>query len=149
MAGPGNISYRPVRAIGLLLAFQVVCLAGLGAHEFLQVDWRGAGIEAMPRSRQVIEAVTLVLFVPPAVMTLMSALSFLLLRRKGWLLAAISQGLSLGVCLWLYSQTQPWYVYPIMAYCILMILYLNSQDVRVVFHAQWRTSTPQEPGGSA
>ena len=51
MAGPGNISYRPMRAIGLLLAFQVVCLAGLGAHEFLQVDWRGVGIEAMPRSR--------------------------------------------------------------------------------------------------
>jgi len=37
------------------------------------------------------------------------------------------------VCLWLYSLFQPGYVYPIMAYCILMILYLNSQDVRMVF----------------
>jgi hypothetical protein len=74
----------------------------------------------------------------------MSALSFLLLRRKGWLLAAISQGLSLGVCLWLYSQTQPWYVYPIMAYCILMILYLNSQDVRVMFHPR-RAPSHGEP----
>ena len=135
-----------MRAIGLLLAFQVVCLVGLGAHEFLQVDWRQIGAEEP--SQQVIEALTLTLFVPPAVMTLMSALSFLLLRRKGWLLAAISQGLSLGVCLWLYSQTQPWYVYPIMAYCILMILYLNSQDVRVVFHLR-RASTQQEPGGAA
>jgi hypothetical protein len=152
VAGPGNISYRPVRAIGLLLAFQVLCLAGLGAHESSQVAWRQIDwLRAVPEasSRQVIEAVALILFVPPAVMTLMSALSFLLLRRKGWLLAAISQGLSLGICLWLYSQIQPWYVYPIMAYCILMILYLNSQDVRVVFHAQWRTSTQQEPGGSA
>jgi hypothetical protein len=152
VAGPGNISYRPVRAIGLLLAFQVLCLAGLGTHEFLQVAWRQIDwLRAVPEasSRQVIEAVALVLFVPPAVMTLMSALSFLLLRRKGWLLAAISQGLSLGICLWLYSQIQPWYVYPIMAYCILMILYLNSQDVRIVFHAQWHTSTQQEPGGSA
>ena len=147
MAGPGNISYRPVRAIGLLLAFQVLCVAGLGAHEFLQVDWRGVG----PRttlSRQMIEALTLTLFVPPAVMTLISALGFLLLRRRGWLLAAISQGLSLGVCLWLYSQTQPWYVYPIMAYCILMILYLNSHDVRVVFHPR-RASTQREPGDAA
>lgn len=147
MAGSGNISYRPVRAIGLLLAFQVVCLAGLGAHEALQVDWRGVGIETTP-SRQVIEAVTLALFVPPAVMTLMSALGFLLLRRRGWLLAAISQGLSLGICLWLYSQFQPWYVYPIMAYCVLMILYLNSQDVRVVFHPR-RGAAKQEPGGAA
>ncbi len=143
MAGPGNISYRPVRAIGLLLVLQVVCLAGLGAHEALQVDWRQLGPGEPPR--QAIEALTLVLFVPPAVMTLMSALSFLLLRRRGWLLAAISQGLSLGVCLWLYSEARPWYVYPIMAYCILIILYLNSRDVRVVFHPR-RT---QEPGGAA
>jgi len=146
VAGAANTSYRPVRAIGLLLAFQVVCLVGLGAHEFLQVDWRQIGAEEP--SQQVIEALTLTLFVPPAVMTLISALSFLLLRRKGWLLAAISQGLSLGVCLWLYSQTQPWYVYPLMAYCILMILYLNSQDVRVVFHVR-RTTRQQEPGGAA
>ena len=147
MAGSGNISYRPVRAIGLLLAFQVLCLAALGAHEALQVDWRAVSTETAP-SRQVIEAVTLALFIPPAVMTLMSALGFLLLRRRGWLLAAISQGLSLGVCLWLYSQFQPWYVYPIMAYCILMILYLNSQDVRVVFHPR-RGVARHEPGGAA
>ena len=51
----------------------------------------------------------------------------------GFRLAAIAQGMSLAVCLWLYSWFQPGYVYPIMAYCILMILYLNSQDVRMVF----------------
>ena len=60
-------------------------------------------------------------------------MSFLVLRRKGWLLAAIAQGLSLGCLLWLYTLFQPGYVYPIMAYCVLMILYLNSHDVRVVF----------------
>ena len=67
------------------------------------------------------------------VLTLLSGFSFLLLRRKGWLLAAIAQGLSLAVCLWLYTLFQPGYVYPVMAYCILMVLYLNSHDVRVVF----------------
>jgi hypothetical protein len=152
VAGPGNISYRPVRAIGLLLALQVVCLAGLGLHEVLQVDWRQVEPQRVvldaSSSRQVIEAVALALFVPSAAMTLMSALGFLLLRRRGWLLAAISQGLSLGVCLWLYTEFEPWYAYPIMAYCVLMILYLNSHDVRVVFHAHWRTSA-QKPGGPA
>jgi hypothetical protein len=151
LAGPGNISYRPVRAIGLLLAFQVVCLAGLGVHEVLQVDWRQVDPQRIvldASSRQAIEAVALALFVPSAVLTLMAALGFLLLRRRGWLLAAISQGLSLGICLWLYTEIEPWYVYPIMAYCVLMILYLNSHDVRVVFHAQWRTSA-QQPGGPA
>ena len=132
MAGNVNITYRPVRAIGVLLLLEVLGLAGLGVYEFAQVDWQQLSPGAP--QQQAIEVLALLLFVPPAVMTLLSALSFLLLRRRGWLLAAIAQGLSLGICLWLYSEFQPAYVYPIMAYCVLMILYLNSQEVRVLFH---------------
>jgi hypothetical protein len=132
VAGNVNITYRPVRAIGVLLLLEVLGLAGLGVYEFAQVDWQQLSPGAP--QQQAIEVLALLLFVPPAVMTLLSALSFLLLRRRGWLLAAIAQGLNLGICLWLYSEFQPGYVYPIMAYCILMILYLNSQEVRVLFH---------------
>ena len=138
-------SYRPVRMIGLLLILEVVGVVGLGAYEFLQVDWRRVRFEEEP-SRQVIEAAAFVFFAPPVVLTLLSALSFLLLRRRGWLLAAIAQGLSVAVCLWLYSAFQPGYVYPIMAYCVLMILYLNSNDVRVVFHPR-RDAAKQASGG--
>jgi hypothetical protein len=74
----------------------------------------------------------------------MSGLSFLVMRRRGWLLAAIAQGLSLAVSLWLYSWFQPGYVYPIMAYCVLMILYLNSHDVRVVFLSRQAPEAPVE-----
>src|SRR5918997_2845939 len=147
MAGPGDVSYRPIRVIGLLLVLQLAGLAGLGAYEFVQVDWRGFRLDATP-PQQVIEVLAFALFVPSAVMTLLSALSFLLLRRKGWLLAAIGQGLGLAVCLWLYSQFQPWYVYPIMAYCTIMILYLNSQDVRTMFHLR-RPPAKAKPGGIA
>jgi small-conductance mechanosensitive channel len=97
----------------------------------LQVDWRGINLRSP--QHQAVEVAVFALFVPSAVLTLLSALSFLFLQRRGWLLAAIAQGLSLAVCLWLYSLFQPGYVYPIMAYCILMILYLNSQEVRMVF----------------
>jgi hypothetical protein len=145
MAGPDDISNRPIRVIGLLLILQLVGLAGLGAYEFLQVDWRGFRLDATPPP-QVIEVLAFALFVPPAVLTLLSALSFLLLRRKGWLLAAIGQGLSVAACLWLYSELQPWYVYPIMAYCTLMILYLNSHDVRMMFHPRRDAA---KPGGAA
>jgi hypothetical protein len=133
MAGPHNISYRPIRVIGLLLILQVIGLAGLGAYELAQVDWQRVQAETS-LSQRAIEVLAFALFVPSAVMTLLSALSFLLLRRRGWLMAAIGQGLSLGVCLWLYSELQPWYVYPVMAYCVVMILYLNSQDVRTIFY---------------
>jgi hypothetical protein len=145
MAGSDDISYRPIKVVGLLLIVQVIGLAGLGAYEFAQVDWQRVQAEASP-PRQVLEVLAFVLFAPSAVMTLLSALSFLLLRRKGWLLAAIGQGLSLGVCIWLYSELQPWYVYPVMAYCVVMILYLNSQDVRMLFHPR---RGPARPGGAS
>src|SRR5215216_4888289 len=99
MAGQVNISYRPVRAIGVLLILEVLGLAGLGVYEFAQVDWQQLDPGA-PQQRA-IEVLALLLFVPPAVMTLLAALSFLMLRRRGWLLAAIAQGLSLAICLWL------------------------------------------------
>ena len=127
------------------MVLQVIGLAGLAAYELLQVDLQRLRPE-VPSSQPVLEVLTLVLFVPSAVMTLISALSFLLLRRRGWLLAAIGQGLGVAVCLWLYSELQPWYVYPIMAYCTLMILYLNSHDVRMMFHPR-RDAT--KPGGAA
>jgi hypothetical protein len=147
MAGPDNISYRPVRAIGLLLILQVLGLAGLGVYEFAQVDWQRVQAEASP-PRQVLEVLAFALFVPPAAMTLLSALSFLFLRRRGWLLAAIGQGLILAICLWLYSELQPWYVYPVMAFCVVMILYLNSQDVRTIFHPR-RVPAKAKSGGTA
>jgi hypothetical protein len=128
-----EVSYRPIRAVGLLLIVQLIGLAALGAYEVSQVDWRRVQTDATP-PQQVLEVLAFALFAPSAVLTLLSALSFLLLRRRGWLLAAIGQGLSVAVCLWLYSELQPWYVYPIMAYCVVMILYLNSQDVRTMFH---------------
>jgi hypothetical protein len=138
---PAEISYRPIRVIGGLLVLEVIGLAVLSAYEFTQVDWRSVRLDATP-PQQVIEVLAFALFLPSAVLTLLSALSFLLLRRKGWLLAAIGQGLSVAVCLWLYSTLQPWYVYPIMAYCVLMVLYLNSRDVRMTFHPRREAAKP-------
>jgi hypothetical protein len=117
--------------IGVLLILEVIGLVVLGGYEFLQVYWRGS--ELRSPQHQAVEVAVFALFIPSAVLTLLSALSFLFLQNRGWLLAAIGQGLSLAVCLWLYSLFQPGYVYPIMAYCILMILYLNSQNVRMAF----------------
>ncbi len=145
MAGPDDVTSRPIQVIGLLLILQVIGLIGLGAYEFVQVEWQRIQLDATPPP-QAIEVLAFVLFAPSAVLTLLSALSFLLLRRKGWILAALGQGLCLAVCLWLYSQLQPWYVYPIMAYCTLMILYLNSHDVRTMFHPR---REPAKPGGPA
>jgi hypothetical protein len=128
---PDKAAYRTVKLIGVLLILEVIGLVLIGAREFSQVYWKG--LELGSRQYEVAEVAVYALFVPSGILTLMSAMSFLFMRRKGWLLAAIAQGLSLAVSLWLYSWFQPGYVYPIMAYCVLMILYLNSNDVRLVF----------------
>ncbi len=142
---PVELSYRPIRVVGVLLILQLVGLACLAAYEFTHLDLQRLRLDATP-SRQVIEVLAFALFVPSAVLTLLSALSFLLLRRKGWVLAALGQGLNVAICLWLYTELQPWYVYPVMAYCTLMILYLNSRDVRARLHPRREGS---EPGGVA
>ncbi|MGI8911361.1 MAG: hypothetical protein ACR2JR_12540 [Rubrobacteraceae bacterium] len=128
--------YRPVRLIGLLLILETVGLVGILGLEFSQVNWWIQVQELPELSRQEVEALTTVLLVPTAVLSFLAALSLLILARRGWLLAAVSQGLGLGVCLWLYSETEPEpvYVYPIMVYCIFIVLYLNSRTVRALFH---------------
>jgi hypothetical protein len=77
-----------------------------------------------------------IFFLPPAVLLLLSGLSFVLLRRRGWLLASVGQGVVLLACLFFYPDPRPGFAYPIIAYCILMVLYLNSQGVRTVFHSK-------------
>ena len=128
---PNKAAYRTVKLIGLLLILEIIGLVAIGGFEFFQIHWRGLNLEGSRHND--VEIAVYALFVPSGILTLMSAFSFLFMRRRGWLLAAIAQGLSLAVSLWLYSWFQPPYVYPIMAYCVLMILYLNSHDVRVVF----------------
>jgi hypothetical protein len=139
---PDKAAYRTVKVIGVLLILEVIGLVFIGAFEFWNFRWGGLDLEG--RQHDGVEVAVYALFVPSGVLTLMSALSFLFMRRRGWLLAAIAQGLSLAVSLWLYSWFQPNYVYPIMAYCILMILYLNSNDVRVVFLPRRDTETSYE-----
>jgi hypothetical protein len=157
MMKPDNTSSRPIRIVGLLLILQAIGLVGLIAYGLLQVDWQqvrsdaqqqGSGLEIQLDSSQeqegpVLEAAraigAAVLFLPSIVLAILGALGFLLFSRRGWLLASLAQTLSLGACMELYYESfweNPGFIYPVMVYCILMILYLNSSEVRVVFHSR-------------
>lgn len=158
---PDKTSSRPIRAVGLLLILQAIGLVGLIAYGLLQVDWQqvrsdsqqqGLELEIQLDSSQQqqegeeesgLEAaraiVAAILFLPSIVLAILGALGFLIFSRRGWLLASLAQTLSLGACMELYYDSvweKPGFVYPVMLYCILMILYLNSSAVRVVFHSR-------------
>lgn len=155
---PDKTSSRPIRAVGLLLILQAIGLVGLLAYGLLQVDWQqvrsdsqqGLEVEIQPDSSQqegeeesgLVAARAIgaaILFLPSIVLAILGALGFLIFSRRGWLLASLAQTLSLGACMELYYGSvweKPGFVYPVMLYCVLMILYLNSSEVRVVFHSR-------------
>lgn len=137
--------YRQTRVLGVLLVLQVVALVGLGVHLLGKVDWdrlqtlSNEQVQTLPKGleQQLEQAILFVLFfLPPTILLLLAGLGFVLLRRRGWLLASIAQALILLACLFFYPDPRPTFTYPIIAYCILMVLYLNSQGVRAVFHSR-------------
>ena len=120
-------------------------MVGFGVWLISTIDWDRiltlANEQAQnlpkPLERQLEQAILYVIyFLAPAILLLLAGLGFVLLRRRGWMLASVAQAIILLVCLFFYTDPRPWFVYPIIAYCILMILYLNSQGVRAVVHSR-------------
>jgi MFS family permease len=134
--------------LGVLLILQVMGMVGIGIWLFSTIDWDRILTFAdgqthlegdLPKSleRQLEQAILYAIyFLAPAILLLLAGLGFVLLRRRGWMLASVAQAICLLVCLFSYTDPRPWFAYPIIAYCILMILYLNSQGVRVVVHSR-------------
>jgi hypothetical protein len=121
---------------------------GLGVYFFGRIDWDQALVLTNGQGQihvQTIEGPWLkpleqavlfaIFFLPPAVLLLLAGLSFLV-RHRGWLLATTAQSLILLVCLFAYPDPRPGFAYPFIAYCILMVLYLNSRGVRAAFHSK-------------
>ena len=157
-----RISYRQVRVVGALLILQGIGLMGLGVYFFGRVDWDRALVTSGQGQIHVqtidepllklLEQAALfaIFFLPSAVLLLLAGLSFLIVRRRGWLLATTAQSLILLVCLFAYPDPRPGFTYPFIAYCILMVLHLNSRSVRAAFHskekpASSRSGTVHEP----
>ena len=149
--------YRQARLLGVLLLLQVVAMVGISFWLFGNVDWdrvleitneRGQtraktvdGPWLKPLERAIVFAVY---FLAPAILLLLAGLGFVLLRRRGWMLASVAQALIMLACLFFYGDSRPWFAYPIIAYSILMILLLNSRSVRAVVHR--KRVTPAGPG---
>lgn len=151
-----QISYRPVRVVGALLLLQLVGLVSIGVYLFSGIDWvrlvtlAESQAQTLPGAleKQLEQAIVYVIFfLPPAILLLVAGLCFLLLRRRGWLLASVAQSVVLLACLFSYGDPRPGFVYPIIAYCVLMVLYLNSRDVRTIFHS--KRITPASRGSEA
>jgi hypothetical protein len=122
----------------VLLLLQAIGLGGYSGYSITRLDWsfltQEAEIIQDAMTPGYIEAISLgAMFIPLALLALVAAVGFVFLFRIGWLLGSIAQGLILLACLNLYFQYKPVFVYPIMVYSIIMVLYLNSFEVRIAF----------------
>lgn len=149
--------YRPVRIAGLLLVAQSAGLCGLIVYQAATYREAGTRSEALPGVSGLFDALSRALeglgagvpasvLLAPVVLTSLVSGTWFLLRRQGWVLASVGQGLCLAACFLLYSEGVTGYVYPVMAYCVLTIMYLNSRDVRTIMHAP-RRSWVERAGG--
>ena len=141
--------YRQARLLGVLLLLQVIAMVGIGVWLFSRFDWNralnitsGSGkinvqtVEG-PWLEPLVQALLFVVyFLGPGILLLLSGLGFVLLRRRGWMLASVAQALIMLSCLFFYGDSRPWFVYPLIAYSILMILLRNSLSVRAVVQSR-------------
>ena len=138
----------------MLLILQVVAMVGLGGWLYASIDWdtvvnlsdKPGQIKLDTNNKETVKKleraiVFTVYFFVPVILLLLSGLGFALLRRRGWMLASIAQALTMLACLFFYGASRPWFVYPIIAYSIFMILLLNSRSVRAVVHRRRLTPT--------
>lgn len=135
---PVKTNLWPIRLISLLLMLQGVGLLALSLVWVMQVDWLQDPV-LFPAEAATAERVFLGLFLlPVAFLLLLAAVGFLFLQRAAWLTAMLTQGYILFNGLSNYfaegsTLRESHLLYGVLLSSILMVLYLNSNDVRQTF----------------
>ena len=150
--------YRQARLLGVLLILQFLAMVGLSVWLSTRVNWDRAlvltsgqgqvnvGSVEGPWLKALEQSILFdVYFLAPMILLLIAGLGFVLLRRRGWMLASVAQSLIMLACLFYYGDSRPWFAYPLIAYSILMILLLNSRSVRAVVHRRQLTPAEARP----
>lgn len=129
-----------VRIVGALLILQAALLVASVAYKIyrLSLALPEVGPDELAKLPEAVEAGSILgFFLPLAIMGVLAAICFFLRLRIGWFLAIFTQGLCLLAALSLRVQWQWGLVYPaIMFVCIIMVLYLNSSEVRTAFRVR-------------
>ncbi len=123
-----------LRVIALLLVVQAMLLIGISAVVVSRVDWEQELSDVMV-SLPVLDIVLLVaLLGPVAIFELFTALRMWLGSGGTWLRAMVIQGLLLIFALSSYvGNRREDFIYLLMLSCIIIVLYLNTNDVRLTY----------------
>lgn len=130
---PRSVRSWSLRVIVLLLVIQAAGLVGISVSEYPWTAELPVLRDDALRVQLINTFFVSVTFLILAILAVLAALGVLRLLHSAWVLAMAVQAMLLFVCMFLYIQEKPVVVYPIMLLCIILVLYLNSRDVRVAF----------------
>jgi hypothetical protein len=123
-----------MRVIALLLAGQAAILLAIIWVTMASLNWAQELRDVM-LSITVLDSILLGgLLLPMALFDLFTALGLWLGQRSAWLRAMMAQGILLIFCLSSYiADRGERFIYLLMLTCIVIVLYLNTYDVRLSF----------------
>ena len=102
----------PVRVVGLMLFIQSAAWLALAAYR----DFSGA------------------IVLPLAALAFIAAVGFAFVDHRAWVIAMLLQAFALAVTLFVHLRSGPSILDLLMAYSVLLVLYVNSRAVRAVLH---------------
>jgi hypothetical protein len=125
------------RVIALLLAGQAAILIAIISVMISSLNWQQE-LRFVLVSMRVLDALLLGgLLLPMAVFDLFTAMGLWLGQRSAWLRAMMAQGILLIFCLSSYVANRgERFIYLLMLTCIVLVLYLNTYDVRLAFNSR-------------
>ena len=123
-----------MRVIALLMAGQAATLVAISWVMISSLNWE-LEFRLVIISMRVLDAVLLGgLLLPMAIFDLITAFSLWFGRRGAWLRAMMAQGILLIFCLSSYVANRgERFIFLLMLTCIVLVLYLNTYDVRLSF----------------
>jgi hypothetical protein len=126
-----------MRVIALLMTGQTAILVAIIWHTMSTFNWE-LQFREMVRSIRVVDSLLLGgLLLPMALFDLVTAMGLWVGQRGAWLRAMMAQGILLIFCLSSYVANRgEQYIYLLMLTCIVLVLYLNTYDVRLSFNSR-------------
>jgi hypothetical protein len=126
-----------MRVIAALLAGQSAILLAIIWVNVSSLNWQQQ-LRYVMHSMTVLDTLLLGgLLVPMAIFDLFTAMALWLGRRSAWLRAMTAQGILLIFCLSSYvAHRGERFIYLLMLTCIILVLYLNTYNVRLSFNSR-------------